>query len=205
MKKYKNLRVLVDSRDCIFPDDMELFEADFSDEYPDAQEELDQGLPPAKGAEIPMTMFFDSDHAHDRVTCRSITGVLAFLGRTPVLWMSKRQGAVETSTYGAEFNAMQTATEEAISLRYMLRCMGIPVMQPTWMIGDNLGVIQNASVPDSQLKKKHTTISYHRVREAVAAGIIAPYHQPGEYNPSDILTKAVASTTHIRHTHGIMH
>ena len=41
------------------------------------------------------------------------------------------------------------------------------------------------------MKKKHTAIAYHRVREAVAAGIIEPYHVKGEHNPADVLTKAL--------------
>ena len=37
----------------------------------------------------------------------------------------KHQGAIETSTYGAEFNDMKTAVEEIISIRYMLGCLGV--------------------------------------------------------------------------------
>ena len=33
--------------------------------------------------------------------------------------MAKRQGAIVTSTYSAEFMALLTATEEVISLQYM--------------------------------------------------------------------------------------
>ena len=119
--------------------------------------------------------------------------------------ISKRQGSVETSTYGAEFNAMRTATEETMALRYMLRSLGVPVTQPTKMFGDNLGVIQNASMPDSMLKKKHTAIAYHRVREAVAASIIKPYHIDGEFNPSDVLTKSLGASDHIRHVKSVMY
>jgi len=45
--------------------------------------------------------------------------------------MSKRQGAVATSTYSAEFCAMRTAAEEAISIRYTLRSLGVPVVEST--------------------------------------------------------------------------
>ena len=75
----------------------------------------------------------------------------------------------------------------------------MPITVPSRLFGDNLGVIQNASIPDSQLKKKHTAISYHRVREAVAAGIIDPYHIAGENNPADVLTKALSSTEFLKH------
>ena len=55
--------------------------------------------------EISITVFVDSNHGHNKVTRQSITGLIALLGRTPVSYISKRQGAIETSTYGAEFYA----------------------------------------------------------------------------------------------------
>ena len=63
--------------------------------------------------------FFDTDHAHDRhVTRRSISGLLVFVGSTPVLWQSKRQGCIATSTFCAEFISIRSAVEEAIFIRY---------------------------------------------------------------------------------------
>ena len=121
----------------------------------------------------------DSDHAHDLKTRRSVTGLLAFVGSTPVMWMSKHQGAIASSTYAAEFSALRTATEEAKSLRYMLRCLGCNVPSdgscPTNVFGDNLRVILNAQNPAADLSKKHVAMYLHVVREAIAAGIIAPY------------------------------
>lgn len=160
--------------------------------YPGAKEELDANLPKSLVPELPVTVYVDSDHAHDKVTRRSISGIIIFLGRTPVFYSSKRQGAIETSTYGAEFCAMRNAIEELISMRYMLRCLGIEVTKPSLVCGDNLGVIQNISMKDSLLKKKHVAISYHKSREAVAAGIAHPVKTEGVYNYADVLTKAQA-------------
>ena len=117
-------------------------------------------------------MFLDSAHAYDKVTRRSITGLIILFGKTPVFYYSKRQGAVETSTYSAEFMEMRHAVEEVVALRYMLRCLGVNVDTASAVYGDNLGVIQNATIKNSLLKKKHVVIIYHKVREAVAAGII---------------------------------
>ena len=66
---------------------------------------------------------------------------------------------------------MRHAVEKVVVLRYMLRCLGVNVDTASAVYGDNLGVIQNANINDSLLKKKHVAISYHKVREAVAAGI----------------------------------
>jgi hypothetical protein len=98
---------------------------------------------------------------------------------------------------------MRAAVEEAISIRYMLRCLGIPVEEPTNLVGDNLGVIQSASILESDIKKKHVAISYHCVREAVAAGIVNPIWCATSENWSDICTKALGPIVFnniVRHT-----
>jgi adenosylcobinamide amidohydrolase len=43
------------------------------------------------------------------------------------------------------------------------------------------------------LKKKHNAIAYHRVREAIAAGITKFAHVRSTANIADVLTKPLAS------------
>lgn len=207
LKKYRRRKILIDSGDVfVSPLAEPPLEADFIAEYPDANKgaELDPRLPTPKGAEIQMTCMFDSSHADCHVTRRSTTGVLIFAGRTPIRWISKRQSTVEASTYGAEFSAMRTAVEETRNIRYYLLSFGIRVDSPTTLWGDNLGVIQNASIPDSAIKKKSVAISYHMVRECAAAGVILPRWLRSEDNHSDMLTKNLASTTLTYHTLDLM-
>jgi hypothetical protein len=75
----------------------------------------------------------------------------------------------------------------------MLRCLGIPVTKPTDLFGDNFGVIQSAEIPEGELKKKHIAISYHYVREAIAAKIVNANWCRSDENFADILTKALGS------------
>ena len=44
-------------------------------------------------------------------------------------------------------------------------------------------------MPHSKLNKRHNALSYHRTREAIAAGILLFYHVRGTLNPADILSK----------------
>ena len=62
---------------------------------------------------------------------------------------------MENSTYSAEFMAMRHAIKEVVALQYMLRCLGVNVYTASSVYGDKLGVIQNATIKDSFLKKKH--------------------------------------------------
>ena len=206
VKRTKQKDIAIDSSPLEYHRDYPEYEflaPDFLLDYPDAKEETADHFPQAFGPVLETTIFVDSDHAHDKKTRRSLTGLLAYVGSTPVLWMSKRQGAIASSTYAAEFSALRTATEEAISLRYMLRCLGCNLPadgnNPTRVFGDNLSVIQNAANPQADLSKKHVAISFHTVREAIAARIIEAYWLKGKYNLSDIMTKQIPKTEFTTH------
>ena len=117
--------------------------------------------------------------------------------------MSKRQGSIASSTYPAKFSALHTVMEEAQSLCYMLRCLGCNVpcggSCPTKVFGDNFIVIQISQNPAADLSKKHVTISYHVVREAIAARTIEAYWLKGKCNFSDIMTKQIPRTEFQKH------
>ena len=57
------------------------------------------------------------------------------------------------------------------------------------LFGDNMSMITSATIPSSSLKKKHNAISYHRIRECIAAGIIDLVHVGSKVNLADVLTK----------------
>jgi hypothetical protein len=119
-----------------------------------------------------MTVYVDADHAHDLVTRRSITGILVMLNSTPIRWVSERQNTLETSTYGSELVASSIAIELTIEFRFILRSLGVDLEGPALMLGDNMSVVLNTSVPSSVLKKKHYTIAYHCVQEAITAKVL---------------------------------
>ena len=165
----------------------------WKDFYPDAEEEIPNDLPVPKGPKVRTTAYVDADHAHDLVTRRSITGIILMLNNTPVRWVSKRQKTVETSTYGSELVASRIAIELILEVRFMLRSLGVALYGPTMMLGDNMSVVLNTSVPSSVLKKKHNAIAYHRLREAIAAKVLRFAYVKSEENLSDILTKPLCN------------
>ena len=159
------------------------------DMYPDAEEDIPDDMPKPKGKPMRITCYVDADHAHDVVTRRSVTGIVLLINNTPVRWISKRQKTVETSTYGSELIAARVASELIMEVRYNLRMMGVPIDGPAMLLGDNMSVVLNTTLPSSVLKKKHNAISYHRVRECIAAKILKFVHISSENNLADIMTK----------------
>ena len=73
-------------------------DSNWTEFYPDAIEDLPLDRPKPKGASITITCFVDADHARDKVTRRSVTGMVCLLGNTPINWTSKRQKTVKSST-----------------------------------------------------------------------------------------------------------
>ena len=172
--------------------------------YPDAREEIPHDMPPPKYKPVRITAYVDADHAHDLVTRRSVTGVLIYINNTPIRSICKRQTTVETSTYGSELVATKMAVEAIMELRYQLRMVGVPINGPAMLYGDNMSVVLSTTVPSSVLKKKMLALCYHRVREAIAAGIIVYQHIRSEHNKADLLTKPLGGTAFHQLVKGIL-
>jgi hypothetical protein len=164
-------------------------DCDWSEFFPDAIEDLPTKSPDPYGAPVKLTVYVDADHARNNVTRRSVTGILLLINNTPLVWISKRQRTVETSTFGSEMIAARMAIDLIIEMRYKLRCLGIRVEKRSELLGDNLSVVVNTTLPSSKIKKKHLSCQIMRVREAIAAGFVRFGHVRSEQNIADIMTK----------------
>ena len=146
-------------------------------------------MPPPRGHAVSSHCFVDADHASNTVTLRSQTGILIFLNQAPIVWYSKRQNPVETSTFGSEFIAMRTAVEHIKVLRYKLRMFGILFEGPMNVFCDNEAVFKNTTISESTLKKKHNSTCYHRCCKAVAARVMKVAKEGTLTNLADLVTK----------------
>ena len=191
LKRHLKLKIVFD------PKDVRIDETCFAqvpvDEwrefYGDVAEELPATMPEPLGRPVKITCFVDADHAGNLVTRRSHSGVLIFVQNAPILWFSKRQNTVKTSSFGSKFVAMRIAKEMIVALRYKLRMFGVPVPEPADVMCDNRGVVKNTSIPSSILSKRHNAINYHAVREAAAARILRVGKEDTESNIADLFTK----------------
>lgn len=163
---------------------------EFTHQYKYYTKELDPHFPRPIVPELDITIFCNSDHVHDLVTGRSITGLLAFVGSTHVHWISKHQTIVQTSTFGAEFMALKPALELQSN---QLRSMGVHVTKSTKMYVDNKSVCINLTNPASTLNKKSVALAYHYVWQHQSGKVINIKHIKSEDNYADILTKPLNS------------
>ena len=74
---------------------------------------------------------------------------MIYVSNSPILWYSKRQDTVESSSFGSEFVvALCIATEMIEALGYKLRMFGVPLVgQRINVFCENKSVVTNASVP----------------------------------------------------------
>ncbi|CAJ1931864.1 unnamed protein product, partial [Cylindrotheca closterium] len=157
--------------------------------YPWAKEVLPPDMPEALGRAVKIVMFVDASHASNLVTCQSRTGVLILLNHAPIVWYSKKQNAVETSSFGSEFAALKTGVELVEGLVYKLQMMGVPIDGHCHTLVDNNSVVMNASRPESVLKKKSNSVAYHYVRSKCASDLIWVAWEGTKTNLADTLTK----------------
>ena len=85
--------------------------------------------------------------------------------------------------------AVRNAIEMIEGLWYKLRMMGVPIEGPCNVFCDNNAVVINSKYPESMLKKKHTAIKYHCMREAIAAKTTQVAKEDTSMNLVDLLTK----------------
>ena len=181
------IRIRIDEPDY---SDLPNFEYDWSKSvYGDVEEIIPKDAPDPLGRHVTLTHYVDANLMHDLITGRSVTGILHLVNKTPIDWYSKKQATVETATYGSEFVASRTCVEQVIDLRNTLRYLGVPIREKSYMFGDNQSVVNSSTQVHAKLHKRHTMLSFHRVREAIASGFIAFHFIPGQTNPADILSK----------------
>ena len=157
--------------------------------YAGAEELIPIDVPTPKGKSVVSITFVDANLYHDLVSGKSVTGIMHILNKTLMDWYTKKQATVETATYGSEFVASRTAMEQIIDLRTQLRYLGVQVKGSTMMFGDNESVVNSSSLPYAQLHKRHNALSFHRVREGIAAGNAKFHHVKSANNPADVLSK----------------
>ena len=129
--------------------------------YGDGTELLPANAPEPLGEFVTLSHFVDANLFHDMLTGRSVTAILHLINKTPIDWYSKKQATVETATYGSEFVAARTCTEQIIDLWTTLRYLGVPIRTRSYMFGDNKTVVESSTRPHAKLHKRHMALSFH--------------------------------------------
>jgi hypothetical protein len=147
------------------------------------------------GMHCTLQLYADADFAGDTESRKSTTGVLMLCCGCPVLWMSRLQSIVATSTTEAEFIAAAIGVQEALWARELMADITGSIM-PFDYYGDNeatLSLIKNLTAGVSG-RSKHIDVKYKFLRDRYVRGDINVQYVPTTEQLADCLTKAMTGT-----------
>ena len=118
------------------------------------------------------------------------------MGGAAISWKSYTISTVSRSTPESEYVAASDAGAEANFLRNFLGELGFPQPGSTPIFTDSTGAQAIISNPCNRACTKHIEISYHYVRQHVAAGRLGYRRVKSSENSSDVLTKPLPREAH---------
>ena len=77
---------------------------------------------------------------------------------------------------------------ENLDLRTMLRYLGTPIRSLNYVFGNNKIVVDSRINPNGKTNERHIVLSFHRVRDSIAAGIFTYQFIDGKQEPEDALS-----------------
>lgn len=110
LKMHQHSRIILDDTQPQL-DHMQFVQADWTSFYPVAAQPILPNAPEPRGKYILLSCFVNADHVGNKVTCQSHTDIIIFCNRAPIIWCSKGQNTVETSTFGSELISTCIAVE----------------------------------------------------------------------------------------------
>ena len=97
-------------------------------------------MPKPLGNPVVMSAFIVANHAGNVVTRRSHSGIFIFVNNAMITSFSKRQNTVEGSTFGLELVCGRITCDMIVALRIKLKMFCIPMLGPTNVFCDNMGI-----------------------------------------------------------------
>jgi len=135
--------------------------------------------------------FADASWGDDPEDRRSTTGVIIKMNGGAIIWTSRKQKCVATSSAEAEYMALGDATKEIMWLRQLLSEMQHAIQGATPLFGDNNSALATAKHDAHHSRMKHIDIKHHFIREHVREGNIALIWVSTQLQQADILTKGL--------------
>ena len=157
--------------------------------------------------------FVDADFAdlwpyedkQDPSCVKSRTGFAICIANCPIVWTSKLQPDIATSTMEAEYNALSTAMKSVIPLLELLRAVGKGVGMSeeqrtkfkTTVWDNNMGALTLANMEPGRMtpRSKFYAIKYHWFRSHLKPNKISVEKIATDKQRADILTKGLTQAT----------
>ncbi|MBW0563824.1 hypothetical protein O181_103539, partial [Austropuccinia psidii MF-1] len=140
----------------------------------------------------------NADWGNCRATRRSVTAFLATFHGCLILWKTRKQPSVSTSTAEAEYKALCDLTSELLWLKNWCEEERLFVStEPITIWDDNQSCINtaNGDCNFNNKQMKHVDIQLHFIKEVVKSAVITLKYTPSSEMLADYLTKLVNKVT----------
>jgi hypothetical protein len=142
--------------------------------------------------------YSDADYAGE-TTARSTSGYVFKYNGGTVMWSSKLQRTVATSTQEAEYIASASAIKEALFLaRLQKELEYAQAIRSVLLYVDNQAALTLLKHPVISAKSKHINVAHHFCRYHVSRGDVCAEYVRTEEQAADIMTKALKRSMHER-------
>jgi len=153
------------------------------------------GASEGKLNDLILEAYVDANWGQDNVDRKSESGYVMRLCSSAISWKAEKQATVAQSTTESELVSANSGAREVVSLRRILKDLGVPQVLPTTMHEDNQGCIALMHNDIKNKRTKHIDIKYFWVREQVELGEITMVYCPTEDMLADIMTKPLTAKT----------
>lgn len=147
---------------------------------------------------------FGSEAPHDSTSVKSRTGFVIHVANCPIIWASRLQGLVATSTCESEYNALSDAMRDVLPLQELLRtvasAMGfdqnVITEFRTTMHEDNSAALKVANLGPGQFtpRTKFYSVKVHWFRQFLDS-LTQVVKIDTKLQRADIFTKALNTDT----------
>ena len=145
-------------------------------------------------------MFTDADWAGDQLSRKSTSGYVGFAAGGPIVWQSKLQTTVATSSMQSEYQCIYSGLQEVLWVRGVTGEIKLRLIKPTPFFIDSQSAQDLAENPVFHKKSKHIEIKYHMVREHVDPNqfnTIKLVHVHTSQQAADIYTKSLVGLSYM--------
>ena len=146
----------------------------------------------------------DSDWAGDTNHRKSVTGMILRLAGGTLLYKTKYQDCIATSSTEAEFAAACEAGKAILYIRSILDEINIPQDQATPLFIDNNGALMMGNAQQPTRRTKHMDIKHLVLQDWVKRDLILMKRISTSDNYADSMTKALGRQLHYRHNDYIL-
>ena len=156
---------------------------------------------PRLGSQSPLTLtaHVDSDWEGCQETKKYTSGWMMTINGAPVMWRTRKQTVVSTSSGEAKYVALFDCAKHTCCMRKLLREMvhktPLPnnkvVLEATAIYIDSLAAKVLAQNKQVSARTKHIDLKYHFVKTALKNGKVVLHDVAPKDNPANMLTKVI--------------